>query len=882
MSILESKLFPKSARLALDFMPCGVHACDPYGTVTYCNPQAERLLGFTHVEQIGRPLWYFLSSKTARDTLRCYVRFLCVSGVEPTACVGKWQTKVGQPRVMEIHPTPIQESSGAIAGIVSTLRERSGVSRCIDLDADIVVVIGTDGAVMMINRSGCDLLQREENQIIGKSWFDHFVPASHRAVDWRHFRAMLATGEVVVEPFTSKVSLDEDESQFVSWRSHRLQGPSGQPVGVLFMGNRRSALVPVTASRVGRSMQLDAVLSSLHRCAIVVFNDDRIITDLWMPGDSLERYGLHRSDLVGRTVGEFLPKMQARVVEPQITSVIETGEHTQFDTSATLPRGDFLFSVSIAPLYDSLGKITGVAGFCIDITESKAAEQESQQQRQVLDIIFHTISDAAWLKDANGRFVIINRAYADLLNSTPEDVVGKSCDDFLPENEAAKIRRTDAEVVRTGKPLHVEQHTWRSAGTLRTFETVKAPVFDESGQVKAIVGISRDVTERIRKNEELERCRDRLERRVAERTTELVRQKASLQAIFDAIPDLVIIVDGRGKVVGVHSGSETHACMTHEEMLHRNLKEILPPQVKADFDKAIGEAHRTNKVVSTTYSLAIEDHTTTYRARFRSYMSDHTIVIVEDITASRQLEDQAREQQERLARIQRANLVGGLATGIAHELNQPLGSIVLYAAMGHKAVADHTQLDRRYLSDLFGKLESLAERCGDIIRNLRRFISQRAVNVSSVNVSDLIDGVLTLANSSLLRAEVDVETSVPPGLMTAVDDVQIQQVLLNLIANAIDAMSSCQPEQRRLVLTVTHSDEWIDISVSDTGVGIPPEHTDRVFDAFFTTKPHGIGMGLAICQNIVQAHGGSIQLIPRGDRGTEARIRLRAAATQPV
>lgn len=201
--------------------------------------------------------------------------------------------------------------------------------------------------------------------------------------------------------------------------------------------------------------------------------------------------------------------------------------------------------------------------------------------------------------------------------------------------------------------------------------------------------------------------------------------------------------------------------------------------------------------------------------------------------------------------------------------------------MGKQALRQSPPADRKLLSELLEKIDTLALRCGKIIRNLRQFVRRKPMDVARVCVGELIHDSLSLANTSLAQAGVRVEIAVERELFALVDEVQIQQVLLNLIANAVDAMSGRPPEERRLLLTAVRVGPWVELSVHDSGTGIDETDCDRVFDTFFTTKPDGIGVGLAICHTIIQRHGGSIRLRPGFTHGTVAQFRI-PADTTPV
>ncbi|HHK42496.1 MAG TPA: GHKL domain-containing protein [Planctomycetaceae bacterium] len=181
--------------------------------------------------------------------------------------------------------------------------------------------------------------------------------------------------------------------------------------------------------------------------------------------------------------------------------------------------------------------------------------------------------------------------------------------------------------------------------------------------------------------------------------------------------------------------------------------------------------------------------------------------------------------------------------------------------------------------DLFEKIDLLAVRCGEIVRNLRQFIRRRTTHVVTVSAHDLIQNALMLVQSSILTANLRVEITVSPDLHVRVDQVQIQQVLVNLIGNAIDAMEQRPPDERVLRLSVQRRGESIEFSVQDTGLGMNPGEAERVFDPFFTTKPQGIGMGLAICKSIVESHGGRIWVESQVGSGTTVYFRVPAEET---
>jgi PAS domain S-box-containing protein len=254
--------------------------------------------------------------------------------------------------------------------------------------------------------------------------------------------------------------------------------------------------------------------------------------------------------------------------------------------------------------------------------------------------------------------------------------------------------------------------------------------------------------------------------------------------------------------------------------------------------------------------------------RIRLKGEDACLAIVRDISSRKKLEEQARQHREMLARANRVSMLGEMATGLAHELNQPLGAISMLAdacrvKLGGVAGAD---------ADLVGILEQLAEqsiRAGAIVDRIRKFIGKEKFVHSGCRADELLNGVLAFLTPELTESECRVDVHVADELAEVhVDRVQIEQVMVNLIHNAVDAYREAGISDRRIVIQVVPvGDGFSSWSVTDFGPGMSEEVATRIFDAFYSTKSKGMGMGLAICRTIVEAHGGRIDVTTRRHEG---------------
>jgi signal transduction histidine kinase len=248
----------------------------------------------------------------------------------------------------------------------------------------------------------------------------------------------------------------------------------------------------------------------------------------------------------------------------------------------------------------------------------------------------------------------------------------------------------------------------------------------------------------------------------------------------------------------------------------------------------------------------------------------------------RRAEDEAQHRRVELARASRLALAGELTASIAHEINQPLGAILANAGAAD-AMLRKGQVDGDELRAILADIRQSDLRASEIIRSVRALVSNQKLARESVDVNALTGDVLSFLAREASRREVAIETTLAPGLPAlAVDRIQLQQALVNLCVNAMDAMDNVPPGRRRLgVRTTLLAGGGIEIAVSDTGPGISPELLRDLFDSFFTTKPHGLGLGLAITRSIVEAHGGTLTADNRDGGGALFRMTLPQGEAQP-
>jgi PAS domain S-box-containing protein len=244
-----------------------------------------------------------------------------------------------------------------------------------------------------------------------------------------------------------------------------------------------------------------------------------------------------------------------------------------------------------------------------------------------------------------------------------------------------------------------------------------------------------------------------------------------------------------------------------------------------------------------------------------------------DITERRQAEEALRQAQEDLARISRITTMGELTASLAHEVNQPIAAAVTDANTCLRWLT-REQPDLKEARQAASRIVKDATRAAEIISRVRQVFSKDTPQRALVDVNEVIREMITLLSSEAVRHSISIRTELANVPQVMADRVQLQQVLMNLMINAIDAMKDAEGTRNLILCSQQAEDGQLMVSVSDTGVGLTPQAANQIFNAFFTTKPHGTGMGLRISRSIVESHGGRLWSVPNSSRGVSFRLTL--------
>jgi len=354
------------------------------------------------------------------------------------------------------------------------------------------------------------------------------------------------------------------------------------------------------------------------------------------------------------------------------------------------------------------------------------------------------------------------------------------------------------------------------------------------------------------------------------------------RAVFENNPSMLFVVDAAETVVSVNPSGAERLGYAIDELIGRSVldlfyeadREAVGKHVAACFER-LGHARswELRKVRKDGTMIYVRETATAMRRTGREPV---VLVVCEDITERKRAEEALHRAKAELAHVTRLTTLGELAASIAHEVNQPLAAIVADAnASLNWLAAAEPELER--VRETLAAIATDGHRAADVIQRIRQLATKTEPRKARLDVSDVVRDVAALVRAEVGRFEIALTLDLAPALPAVVGDrVQLQQVVLNLVMNAIEAMASVTARPRKLVIRSERDDE-VRVAVHDTGVGIAGSDVDRVFGAFFTTKPGGMGMGLSISRSIIEAHGGRLWVAPNEPHGAIFQFSLPVA-----
>jgi two-component system sensor kinase FixL len=546
-------------------------------------------------------------------------------------------------------------------------------------------------------------------------------------------------------------------------------------------------------------------------------------------------------------------------------SVVSGGDRFDFEARAVATgrrlrvRGQAVFGVNHA------GEVAGVL---IHIGPHATVDGPTGR----LAAIVTSSDDAIIGEDLNGMITDWNRGAEVIMGYTAAEAIGKSLSMLFPRGQEDEMARL-LERIKAGERIeHFETRRRRKDGTIIDLSLTMSPVWDDAGRLVGASKVARDITATKRAQAELE------------------AREAHLRSVLDSIPDAMVVIDNHGIMRSFSATAERLFGYSTDEAVGQNVSMLMPSPYREQHDSylaryfATGEKRvigRGRVVVGqrkdgSTFPMELAVGEMTFGGN-RSFTG-----FVRDLTERQATQRRLQDMQAELIHMSRFTAMGEMASTLAHELNQPLTAVASYLN-GCRRLLDGTEsVHNLMLRDGIDRAADQALRAGQIIRRLRQFVARDESERRVESLPRLIEEASALALVGVKHEGVRVKFDLSSGVeWVLADKIQVQQVILNLMRNAIEAMHDAT--RRELTLSTAElPNDMVEVSVSDTGPGIAPEIAAQLFHPFVTTKPQGMGVGLSISRTIVESHGGKLWADPNPGGGTIFRLTLKVLSKEEL
>ena len=530
-----------------------------------------------------------------------------------------------------------------------------------------------------------------------------------------------------------------------------------------------------------------------------------------------------------------------------------------------LPNGTVKYLAATSHhLFSTNGEIVEVIGTNVDVTERKRAEEALRESEYKLRQIVETIPSLVWSADPNFEATHLNQRHLDYYGRQLEDFKRGGWKAFQHPDDLPETVKAISHAVQTGTSFQAVHRLRRADGEFRWHDSRGEPLRDRQGNIIQWYGLTIDIDE-------------------AKKAEEALREsEARSRSALDGIAGLVAVLAPNGELETANRQVLEYFGRSLEWIKNWGTNDAVHPEdlprVVELYKRAIASGIPFNFEVRLrrfdgeyrwfdNRGVPIRDDSGRI-ARWYSLLTD-----IEDRTrALAQLE----QMQSDFAHMNRVSMMGELAVSLSHEITQPIAS----ARNNARAAQNFLDMQPPDLGEVREALSCLVgdtDRARDMIDRIRDHMKKAPPRKEHFDLNEAINEVIALARTAIIKKGVSVQTRLAEGLCPIYcDRVQLQQVVLNLILNAVEAIGSVEAEPRELSISTEQDHTGVLVAVRDSGPGIDPTHLERVFDRFYTTKGSGMGMGLSICRSIIDAHGGRLWAEANEPRGAVFQFTLPA------
>jgi PAS domain S-box-containing protein len=620
---------------------------------------------------------------------------------------------------------------------------------------------------------------------------------------------------------------------------------------------------------VGAVMDITAAKEAEDRIRLII---DTVPAQLWTEtAEGVVDFVNHRwIDYTGMTLEQAVGSGWKRMVHPddiervlsKWRNLIAEGKPREIESRLRRANGEYRWFLSrVSPLVDRSGHILGWYGMDTDIQDLKAAEETLRRSEGYLAEAQRLSHTGSFARDAATDEVTYSSAeFCRVLGFDPHDGPTRyeTILQRIHPDDRAKFNQMVDQARREKAEYELDYRIILPGGDIRDIHGIGHPVLSPSGDLVKFIGTVMDVTERKRAERALRRSEAYLAE--AQRLTHTGSWAYSVYA-----NELIHSSEEYCRLFGFDPES---GVPSFEELVERIHAEDRVPAMQA-----FQSPSRAARDFDAYFRIVHPDGTTKY-----VYGTGHPVFnasgdlvefvgTVMDVTQRKEAEEALRQAQAELAHVNRVTTMGELTASLAHEVNQPIAAAVTDANTCLRWLTrEHPDLEEARAAA--ARAAKDATRAAELISRIRLLFKKEAPEREVVDANEVIPRMVALLYGEAARYNISVRANLAEDLPLIIGDrVQLQQVLMNLIVNSIDAMKDVDGTRELIISSQRTEDEQVLVSVSDTGVGLPQQHANQIFNAFFTTKSHGTGLGLRISRSIVESHGGRLWAEDNSPRG---------------